>query len=193
MEGLDTPGLTIRPSLSRRSSRPTSLHIDPSQKLDVELETTPDLSKLKANDLLVPPCIIQELTVTSNRPSAHNPPHHQAVNSPCFVHSHLDKGASLTDWLRNKQHAMNGSDLGVAKSLQHQTGPNLQHRDTYPAHSARTSAVDSDGDEDRTEDGFAGSLTKQLAETAVGVREMSKQLGAPVIMFSQRPVKCNQS
>lgn len=87
---------------------------------------------------------------------------------------------------------MNGSDLGVAKSLQHQTGSNLQHRDTDPAYAARTSAVDSDGDDDRTEDGFAGSLTKQLAETAVGVREMSKQLGAPIIMFSQRPVKCNQ-
>lgn len=176
-----TPGLcTIRPSLSRRSSRPTSLHIDRSQKPDIELETTPDLSKSKANDSLAPPSIVQDLTVTSNRPSAHNPPHqqyHQPVNSPCFVHSHLDKGASLTDWLRNKQHAMNGSDLGVAKSLQHQTGPNLQHRDTDPAYSARTSTVDSDGDDDRTEDGFAGSLTKQLAETAVGVREMSKQLG----------------
>lgn len=33
-------------------------------------------------------------------------------------------------------------------------------------------------DEDEEEEEYAGSLTAQLAETAVSVREMSKQLGA---------------
>jgi len=39
-----------------------------------------------------------------------------------------------------------------------------------------------DGDED--EEAFGGSLTAQLAETAVGVREMSKQLGTSTSLRS---------
>ena len=34
-----------------------------------------------------------------------------------------------------------------------------------------------DDDEEDDEDDYTGSLTTRLAETAVGVREMSKQLG----------------
>lgn len=97
------------------------------------------------------------------------------MDSPCFVHSHLDKGASLTDWLRNKQHTLIGdSDVGVAKSLQQRHGGAPQQQTYSPSTlSPASSLVESDEDED----GFGGSLTKQLAETAVGVREMSKQLG----------------
>ncbi|TFK44568.1 ATP-NAD kinase-like domain-containing protein [Crucibulum laeve] len=99
-----------------------------------------------------------------------------AVNSPCFVHSHLDKGASLNDWLRNKHQADN-TDVGVAKSLQRLTGGRVHnHQPPYSpfstASNSTNSVIDSDGEEE-----FVGSLTKQLAETAVGVREMSKQLG----------------
>lgn len=92
------------------------------------------------------------------------------MDSPCFVHSHLDKGASLTEWLRNKQHALIGNtDVGVAKSLQTPNGYTTNGL-TSPS---TTASVDSGEDDD----GFRESLTRQLAETAVGVREMSKQLG----------------
>jgi NAD+ kinase len=88
-------------------------------------------------------------------------PHIKPVTSPCFVHSHLDKGAQLTDWLNNKQSFVGSGGVGVAKSLHFSPG---------------TSTFDSSNDSG-DEDEFVGSLTKRLAETAVGVREMSKQLG----------------
>lgn len=92
------------------------------------------------------------------------------MDSPCFVHSHLDKGASLSEWLRNKQHALIGiGDVGVAKSLQTTNGNAYTAQVSPPT----TASIESDEDED----GFTSSLTKQLAETAIGVREMSKQLG----------------
>ncbi|KAF9039639.1 hypothetical protein BDZ89DRAFT_1213102 [Hymenopellis radicata] len=46
------------------------------------------------------------LTPTSSAPAAQHGPQlngHQPMHSSCFVHSHLDKGASLTDWLCNIQ------------------------------------------------------------------------------------------
>ncbi|KXN93404.1 NAD(+) kinase [Leucoagaricus sp. SymC.cos] len=101
------------------------------------------------------------------------------INSPCFVHSHLDKGASLTDWLRTRSGANQSiiGDLGVARSLQHSTASKAHvpngHPDSIEHKQQRASNGESDGEEDE----FVGSLTKQLAETAVGVREMSKQLG----------------
>jgi NAD+ kinase len=177
----------IRPSLSRRSSRPTSLHINQAEwASDIVLEEeSPKVSK-KHNGALSPPSINQDRTVTPRSSvmtvsppqesprSIHDP--RKAMDSPCFVHSHLDKGASLTDWLRNKQHALiGGTDVGVAKSLQQNSGDTPQPQPYSPStiSPAASSLVESDEDED----GFGGSLTKQLAETAVGVREMSKQLG----------------
>ncbi|KAF9559852.1 ATP-NAD kinase [Agrocybe pediades] len=88
-------------------------------------------------------------------------PHHsKPANSPCFVHSHLD-----TDWLKAKQSHLQNGDVGVARSLQ--PGPSSV---ISPQSSTFDSGNESDGE-------FVGSLTKRLAETAVGVREMSKQLG----------------
>lgn len=57
--------------------------------------------------------------------------------------------------------------------------PHHHHRmysneSSIPYHSSSGSSPSSDFDDD---DDGAGSLTRQLAETAVGVREMSKQLG----------------
>ncbi|CAE6448302.1 unnamed protein product [Rhizoctonia solani] len=82
-----------------------------------------------------------------------------ALKSPCFVHSLLDKGASLSDWL--KQHP--------------QQPQQLPHPMPSPPVSGSSSELDYD-DEDEEEE-YSSSLTRQLAETAVGVREMSKQLG----------------
>ncbi|KAI6044685.1 hypothetical protein EDC04DRAFT_2641625 [Pisolithus marmoratus] len=77
--------------------------------------------------------------------------------SPCFVHSHLDKGASLQDWLREREKEV------------HHTKPRDR---TLCADAAKTVITEIDEDEDH-----GGSLTRQLAETATGVRELSRQLG----------------
>ncbi|PFH52004.1 hypothetical protein AMATHDRAFT_141215 [Amanita thiersii Skay4041] len=85
--------------------------------------------------------------------------------SPCFIHSHLDKVISLTEKLRSKHH-VDSPGPELSKSLQYFPSPSST--------SSTLSAIESDEDD---EDEYVGSLTKQLAETAVGVREMSKQLG----------------
>lgn len=102
--------------------------------------------------------------------------------SPCFVHSNLDKGASFSEWL-------NTSDgfprISIAPALQ----PNSVHK--APARRYRkldngqVILIPYEDEElehvfdasDYEDDEGNGSLTKKLAETAVGVREMSKQLG----------------
>jgi NAD+ kinase len=96
-----------------------------------------------------------------------------SAKSPCFVHSHLDKGASLQDWLEvhAKDNEVPGSDVGVAKALQQYHRP--PHHVELPCPDGGSHALSENDDSDT----YGGSLTKQLAETAVGVREMSKQLG----------------
>jgi NAD+ kinase len=115
------------------------------------------------SSLPLAPSMQQDPTIVQVPPSVtlpSDPQNHIPHNSPCFVHSHLDKGTLLADWLRNKHHVVDSGEVGVAKSLQRLTSPNRPDFSSYD------------------EDEFVGSLTKQLADTAVGVREMSKQLGA---------------
>lgn len=131
--------------------------------------------------------------------------------SPCFVHSYLDKGVSLTDWLKLGKSGMgllgdsNGSAVvGPSKGRQngYDASPSTAKHPTFhhkahphpksvgpPAFTNHqrlpssemgfaygSSPGSSPSDFDEEEDN-AGNLTRQLAETAVGVREMSKQLG----------------
>ncbi len=106
--------------------------------------------------------------------------HQLPPKSPCFVHSLLDKGASLSDWLKTKQGMVQG--VGVARSLEgaQPLSPKSIQNHKLPtndlgfSYSSSGSSSPSDFDD---EDDNTGSLTRQLAETAVGVREMSKQLG----------------
>lgn len=123
------------------------------------------------------------------------------IHSPCFVHSHLDKGASFSDWLKQGNGA-SPPDVGVAPALQSQSSsgasssgssggqqqPNRHRRYRkldngqiiplpYNEQPMSDYALDNDFDFDEEYEEDSGSLTKQLAETAVGVREMSKQLG----------------
>jgi NAD+ kinase len=138
----------------------------------IELSTTsPPLTK-KINGIQTVPLMTQDPTIVQVPPSVTLPSdsqNHMPDSSPCFVHSHLDKGTLLSDWLRNKHNVVESSDVGVAKSLQ---------RLTSPAQSDFKSGHDSNDENE-----FFGSLTKQLADTAVGVREMSKQLGAILPLF----------
>lgn len=71
-----------------------------------------------------------------------------------------------------------GPSVGVAKILDPQRHGAFHHEPTY----LRGTATDSDLSlsEDEEE---GNSLTRQLAETAVGVRELSKQLGKHFIFF----------
>ncbi|KAF8813644.1 ATP-NAD kinase [Phlegmacium glaucopus] len=135
---------------------------------DIEPYTSSPLTT-KTNSVQTVPPMEQDPTIVQVPPSVtppSDPQNPKPDNSPCFVHSHLDNGTLLADWLRNKHHVVDNSDVGVAKSLQHLTSPN---RATQM--STFRSGYESNDDE------FVGSLTKQLADTAVGVREMSKQLG----------------
>lgn len=63
----------------------------------------------------------------------------------------------------------NPAGVGIARVLDEQ---HHQH-----PHDRRGSAVSSDLSVSDDEEDAGNSLTKQLAETAVGVRELSKQLG----------------
>ena len=96
------------------------------------------------------------------------------MRSPCFVHSQL-QGRSFTEWLKGKhQKAQQEARIdgppkvGDVKPL----GEGYSNG-TISDPAYETGYMQVEEDEDET----AGSLTKQLAETAVGVREMSKQLG----------------
>ncbi|KAF5370614.1 hypothetical protein D9758_002090 [Tetrapyrgos nigripes] len=166
-----TPGVldtSIRPSLSRRGSRPSSLHLDAQSGWNPDIlveDTSPELMK-KLSDSLSPYSQDHIITPTSSTNSsaipsgAVNGRPRRPLDSPCFVHSHLDKGASLSEWLRNKRESMNS-----AVSLQ----PHSDHSSPNTTSGSDSISID--------DDDYGASLTKQLAETAVGVRELSKQLG----------------
>jgi NAD+ kinase len=159
-------------SWSNNSTRP-SVQIDPGRSdwnPDIELSTS--LTR-KTNGIQTAPLMTQDPTIVQVPPSVTLPfdsQNHKPDDSPCFVHSHLDNGTLLSDWLRNKHHVVESSDVGVAKSL--------QRLSPLAAQSDVKSSYDSSDENE-----FFGSLTKQLADTAVGVREMSKQLGAILPLF----------
>jgi NAD+ kinase len=194
----------IKPSLSRKSSHLSSIHIphsrsDWNRDLVVDQTTSPSESKGTAPSRS-PAVQAQKYERgptrqtrhpramdTSQRPllgSSQNgraggehtaEQNTQPLNSPCFIHSYLDKNVSLTDWLKSKQQSgPDNGDVNVARSLQ-QNGlhPDLPS-DTSPRNVSPNGSI-SIGSND--EEDFGPSLTKQLAETAVTVREMSKQLG----------------
>jgi NAD+ kinase len=186
-----TPGpgalQSIKPSLSRRSSRPTSIQTGQTTFApNIILEkSSPQVSKVNGEELTSP---IDQATITPRLPTdiplppseqpKHNGKPRHVMDSPCFVHSQLDKGASLSEWLQSKQAAFSDKgDVGVARSLQRSNGaaPELISQNSSPSSSEGIADVSDFGDDD-SED-YRASLTKQLAETAIGVREMSKQLG----------------
>ncbi|KIK27902.1 hypothetical protein PISMIDRAFT_674214 [Pisolithus microcarpus 441] len=193
---------TIRPSLSRRGSRnrPSAwpslspLHTDISWNSDFVVDSANQRSPTKIEtphhddgserDVATRPVTHLESPLSSSSPSSMSTtgspkpmtmnPNQLPKRSPCFVHSHLDKGASLQDWLREREKEVLGIDLGVAQSLQ-RVKP--RDRNLYPPkipESRGAEPVITESDDDEV---HGGSLTRQLAETATGVRELSRQLG----------------
>jgi NAD+ kinase len=178
---------------SRMPNKLASLHIDhkPSDWTpDIELQISPDDTR-KANGGPSPAPLSRDYTAVPHGAKPTTPHHHLPplspsklpVNSPCFVHSHLDKSAHLTDWLKNK-HSAENHDVGVARSLQLPSAAALSPAAAGLANGngyGYGAGLSDDEDEE-----FHGSLTKRLAETAVGVREMSKQLGVCNPLYAPR-------
>jgi NAD+ kinase len=177
-----TPALSnadIRPSLSRRSSRPSSIHTEYSRAEwtpDVVLDVlSPKKSGESASDLTpVAANVGGEFVTTPQSQAVNSKPvvckRRKSMDSPCFVHSHLNKD-TLAGWMRPERPKLAMGVVGVAPSID----PNDALLEFSASATRSASGADSpsvDGDE------FGGdSLTKKLADTAVGVREMSKQLG----------------
>lgn len=188
-----------RPSLSRRSSRPSNLRIQQSLSdykphIVVDNGQSPDASTLIHNTMspsnrstpltAVPPSghTSAALAPTSSQPMAAKSPilaqAQQAagspMRSPCFVHSHL-QGPSFTDWLKGK-HQKTVQEARIdgppkARESVHPLG------EGYPDGSATEPPYENGyAQPEEDDEETASSLTKQLAETAIGVREMSKQL-----------------
>ncbi|RPD63735.1 ATP-NAD kinase [Lentinus tigrinus ALCF2SS1-6] len=88
------------------------------------------------------------------------------IKSPCFLHSKL-QGASLMDWFGTVANDK-PRDLRERGDDEHNAHPDGTVSDSY------SDSPYGDDDEERA---YASSLTKRLAETAVGVREVSKKLG----------------
>jgi NAD+ kinase len=81
-----------------------------------------------------------------------------STKSPCFVHSPLDKGALLQDWLEvyAKDNELPSSDVRVAKALQQCHRP--LHHVELPCPDGGNHALSENDDNDT----YGGSLTKQL-------------------------------
>ncbi|KIY63344.1 ATP-NAD kinase [Cylindrobasidium torrendii FP15055 ss-10] len=182
------PALVRKTSRLGSVSRPSSLVLDRNSNYqDIVVDSSVSPAAPKTNGGPVPvivPTTVSSATSasmpiassTGSRTAAVMNGHSdEPARSPCFVHSHLDQGASLTDWLRNKQNTILG-EVGVAPSLQR------NGREPYSGPSTADSSPTSGGgsvftSNEEDDECNGGSLTKQLAETAVSVREMSKQLG----------------
>ncbi|KAI9458554.1 ATP-NAD kinase [Russula earlei] len=124
--------------------------------------------------------------LASTAPVLRSHTHSQSpMTSPCFLHSNLDKGASLSEWLKTSNGLPARVDVApILKPISadsHKAPPRryrkLENGQLIPIpyeDDKEENVFDASEYED--DDGSA-SLTKQLAATAVGVREMSKQLG----------------
>jgi len=118
------------------------------------------------------------------RPHTHS---QSPMTSPCFVHSNLDKGASFSEWIQSSNGLPAVDVAPVLKPITtdaHKT-PSRRYRKVgegqvlpIPYDDDKAENVFYASDYDYDDDEGSASLTKQLADTAVGVREMSKQLGA---------------
>ncbi|KAH9828827.1 ATP-NAD kinase [Rhodofomes roseus] len=189
-----TPGVQdLQPSLRRRTSRPSNLRIEHSApdwapNIVLDQQASPELKRGRrgSHSPAVPssslgtgpaPSLTQPHAAAptaspslepSGRPHHPHASHHlsspSTATSPYFVHSQL-QNVSIQDFLQAKKY----------KAIH---DARMDHARNHPSSSADSDPYSSRSSEFSFEDDYdAGSLTRQLAETAVGVREMSKQLG----------------
>ena len=153
--------------------------------------TTTD-STLKNRALLTP----QEPPTLASMPRSHTRSHSPTM-SPCFVHSNLNKGASFSEWLQTSNGFPSRIDISPIlkpKAAEWPQAPPRRYRTLdngqvipIPYEDDKVENVFDASDYDYEDDDGSASLTKQLADTAVGVREMSKQLGASLQTRSTFP------
>lgn len=149
------------------------------------LQTHRNVDSVVGSATVPSPPSLQSLSISSAR----SPTYSSTLTSPCFVHSHLDH--TLSDFAKRDSaaHAQAEplSPQAARRKLKKRTseiGEAIQSRRKSKGESAVTeddSATASEGERTSsaaTDDDEQPSLTRQLAETAVSVREMSKQLGA---------------
>jgi NAD+ kinase len=180
----------------RLSGRPSSLQIQhssgewtPDLVLDDSLSQSLSDGTMSVPDSVASSDVYAKVPVDMAPPkdihvSTQIRPQKQPLNSPCFVHSMLNKGA-FQDWLY--QTGYSSGPVGVSPSLSGPMGEQIQLKQPpalpmpqpAPAQESPPSSVDDEGEGDDLEG--TGSLTRQLAETAAGVREMSKQLGMSTV------------
>lgn len=169
-------GLVIRPSFSRRDSA-SRRSIWPSLS---PLQTSGEYLLSKFDSLLGGATSNTHLAspLSSSSPSSASTGALKPLamdsdqlsrSSPCFVHSHLDQGA-LADRLHKRRGEAPGMDLGVARSLKQ--NKQYGHCGPVPIAPYAECAIPQEWEEDA-----AHSVPRKLAQTAVGVRELSRQLG----------------
>ncbi|KIP06434.1 hypothetical protein PHLGIDRAFT_106990 [Phlebiopsis gigantea 11061_1 CR5-6] len=181
-----------QPSLSRRSSRPSNLRIQQSlSDWRPDIGSTPltaipltsgrpTTNGTTTNGTTANGTAMNGLTPATSGSKSPRPPYLQQqsaspMRSPCFVHSQL-QGPSLTGWLKSKQQKVTQEARidGPPKAAENVNVVGQSYPDGSLTEPAYENGYQHHEEE---EEETAGSLTKQLAETAVGVREMSKQLG----------------
>ncbi|GAA5828922.1 hypothetical protein JCM11251_005919 [Rhodosporidiobolus azoricus] len=150
-----------------------------------------------------PPPIVTGSTVShpSTAPAATTTSYAQSLASPCFIHSHLDntlsdfakrgaaaRGARSCSPRRRKPSKAGGAEGEKPSDVRKLQRTKSEGGDGRPAPDESMVVGSSDSgespvssvavdDEEIDEDEEANSWTRQLAETAVSVREMSRQLG----------------
>jgi NAD+ kinase len=107
------------------------------------------------------------------------------ITSPCFVHSNLNKGISFSEWLKTSNSFLPHIDVAPALQPDMPKASPRRYRKLDNGHIIPLPYEQDDlepvfeaSDYDYEDDDGNASLTKQLAETAVGVRELSRRLGA---------------
>ena len=175
-------------------------HSPPSDNSDSPSRSRPRISTITSSDS---PHENRALLTSQESVASRSHTHsHSTMTSPCFVHSNLDKGASFSEWLKSS----NGfpARVDVAPILRSTAAdwpqaPPRHYRKLdngqvipIPFEDDKVENVFDAGDYEYEDDEGSASLTKQLAETAVGVREMSKQLGALLEPPSRLPKMLRQ-
>jgi hypothetical protein len=169
--------------------------VHPPQHTDsaVTMTTTSPSSSSQAPSLNSPPDRMLSAAPHPSARRASSPPAPSQVplTSPCFVHSHLDR--SLANYLSDKGKVVSFFSLSLLPrspfSVANFCRPITKLADHRPRHLHRTAAPEGDMGsglitEDEEDDEEETSLTRRLAETVVSVREMSKQLGTSLPLWS---------